>query len=157
MKAGARYAYKGKMLGRYTVEVLSVTEDEAPAREVQKTGNSVVGDLVGDALYRRGDDGITAFRTITTPLGRGNEKMEAVLRFPLKVGSSWKDDEVTYKVGARGVTVRVPAGEFKNCVRIDGYMRGKKIDIASRWYAPGVGLVKDGMRGGLVKVTGVGT
>ncbi|WP_242334588.1 hypothetical protein [Anaeromyxobacter sp. SG66] len=155
MKAGARYEYQGKM-GKFTVEVLTATEDEARTREVQKTGNSVIGDLVGDALYRQGNDGVTAFRAITSPLGR-NEKMEAVLRFPLKVGSKWKDDEnVVYKVGARGVTVKVPAGEFKNCVRIDIYYRGKKMD-ASRWYAPGVGLVKDGMRGDLVKVSGIGT
>lgn len=58
-----------------------------------------------------------------------------------------------YAIAGRDVSVQTPAGNFSNCVRVDGkghintdvgnYIGQVSIDIeTSDWYAPGVGLVK---------------
>lgn len=61
--------------------------------------------------------------------------------------------ELAMSIGARDETVSVPAGNFANCIRVDGIgKRSVRTDRGNasakvvvehhEWYAPGVGLVK---------------
>ena len=155
LKAGTRYDYKNGRLSSFSMEVTSSSDGEFRVRRVLKTANSVMGNIVSEGFYRRGKDGITSFMETITPV-RGNVFLEPILRFPLKVGAKWTDPEgeFTYRVAARGLTVKVPAGEFKNCVRINAIYNRDGKRASSLWFAPGVGIVKDDLVwGDLVRIT----
>jgi hypothetical protein len=49
-----------------------------------------------------------------------------------------------------GITITVPAGTFKDCVRVREYSLTNPSDVTDKWYCPGVGLVKDTSDGELV-------
>lgn len=49
-----------------------------------------------------------------------------------------------------GITMTVPAGTFKDCVRTREYSLTNPSDITDKWWCPGVGLVKDTSDGELV-------
>jgi len=49
-----------------------------------------------------------------------------------------------------GITITVPAGTFKDCVRTREYSLTNPSDITDKWWCPGVGLVKDTSDGELV-------
>ena len=86
------------------------------------------------------------FRSAETEQRRSllNEKetlSEVILRSPLKQGETWQSGGVTYFIEAVGQTVSVPAGNYKDVVRV------KMSQTISTWinrdsYAPGVGLVR---------------
>jgi hypothetical protein len=82
----------------------------------------------------------------------------------LSDGASWDSNTQAFRVGDHGFkvsfrhtvsiersTIKVPAGDFENCVRVDtsstegpnsGYQPGEELVFYySDWYAPGVGLV----------------
>ena len=97
-----------------------------------------------------------------------------VLKFPIKLGMNWKsksktylilrryayfdyrattDFDLNYTITSLNETIKVPAGKFKNCIKLSGI--GKTTFIGDReigsinisiqtteWYAPNVGLVK---------------
>lgn len=109
---------------------------------------------------------------------RPAEAEQYVLKYPLAAGTSWPvvsqtyllrrqifsptavimvpitvPIEVTYTIEATDDVVRVPAGVFRNCLRIRGAAAsvrdlGERIGDAevrvdaTEWFAPGVGLVK---------------
>jgi uncharacterized membrane protein YkoI len=50
----------------------------------------------------------------------------------------------------KGITITVPAGTFKDCVRAREYSLTNPSDITDKWYCPGVGIVKDTSDGELV-------
>jgi uncharacterized membrane protein YkoI len=50
----------------------------------------------------------------------------------------------------KGITITVPAGTFKDCVRTREYSLTNPSDITDKWYCPGVGIVKDTSDGELV-------
>jgi uncharacterized membrane protein YkoI len=49
-----------------------------------------------------------------------------------------------------GITVTVPAGTFKDCVRAREYSLTNPSDVTDKWYCKGVGIVKDSSDGELV-------
>ncbi|MGH8646720.1 MAG: PepSY domain-containing protein [Gammaproteobacteria bacterium] len=49
-----------------------------------------------------------------------------------------------------GITITVPAGTFKDCVRVREYSLTNPSDITDKWWCPGVGIVKDTSDGELV-------
>jgi uncharacterized membrane protein YkoI len=49
-----------------------------------------------------------------------------------------------------GITITVPAGTFKDCVRTRENSLTNPSDITDKWWCPGVGLVKDTSDGELV-------
>lgn len=49
-----------------------------------------------------------------------------------------------------GLTVTVPAGTFKDCVRAREYSLTNPSDVTDKWYCKGVGIVKDSSDGELV-------
>jgi len=86
-----------------------------------------------------------------------------IIRYPIKIGTSWEvearskllnDAPMILKTTIEAIDdiVTVPAGTFKNCLRIkaEGVIRkeelGNEIIVnieGYRWYAPGVGFIKD--------------
>ena len=50
----------------------------------------------------------------------------------------------------KGITITVPAGTFKDCVRVREYSLTNPSDITDKWWCPGVGIVKDTSDGELV-------
>ena len=50
----------------------------------------------------------------------------------------------------KGITITVPAGTFKDCVRTREYSLTNPSDITDKWWCPGVGIVKDTSDGELV-------
>jgi hypothetical protein len=151
---GSRYEYKG--IGSAVVEVTSAYLNQGHFLESLKLADPAAGEIVTDVLYGRSPAGVTAHRTLVrSPLGEaGTESSEELLRFPLKAGSRWTlSNGDVYVIGATGLTVNVPAGVFKDCVRVDVLLSGKF--TPRRWFAPGVGLVKDALLGELVRVEGL--
>ena len=74
-------------------------------------------------------------------LGEKSNTLEVIMRAPLRQGDTWQSSGNTYIVEAVAGTVTVPAGTYRDVVRI------KKSQTGSKWtttdsYAPGVGLVR---------------
>lgn len=129
--------------------------------------------------YVAQDDGIRL--AAEHPAGGETVTEEAgqyALKYPLKPGTSWPVGsqtyllrrqvfsltavimvpitvpiEVTYTIEATDDTVRVPAGVFRNCLRVHGTaasvrdlgdrLGNAEVQVdATEWFAPGVGLVK---------------
>ncbi|WP_243316706.1 hypothetical protein [Geothrix paludis] len=155
---GARYEYKG-IMGLVTVEIVEAVTGEATYR--QTIQNAIPGGpsvIKSSGVFRVNDTGLTEIQQAGPRPGSQNVR----LRFPLKVGTKWLEPNPNLpgqmflnKVAAVGVTVKVPAGVFKNCVRIDHFGSDGRKNYSS-WYAPGVGLVKDGVFGDLLRLSGVG-
>jgi len=71
--------------------------------------------------------------------------------FSRRVGKSWImelaglggcEDGATVTIGARDEVIRVPAGEFKQVIRIEFITRCADAGITQEWFAPGVGLIR---------------
>lgn len=137
-----RYQAKGKE-AVYLVSNVQVRDNNMAQTAVLETHSSVLGNFTYRILVSRGSDGITEFRVSTLPFGGERESLSAVLRFPLKVGKTWKDESTgaTQKVVSLRATVEVPAGTYSNCLEIATTYKGAR--IGSTFYAPGVGMVKD--------------
>jgi hypothetical protein len=66
------------------------------------------------------------------------------LKLPHKPGQSWSDDDygINAKLMAQGPEkIKVPAGEF-DCIRVEYRDDRDPEPTQTRWYAPGVGMVK---------------
>lgn len=63
------------------------------------------------------------------------------LKGPLRVGTTWEDDDGTYKITALDKTVTVPAGAFAHCLEVTNRRKGGKATVITL-YAPGVGVVQ---------------
>ncbi len=62
---------------------------------------------------------------------------------PLAVGLDWGAPPRNYRVAALDAEVSVPGGTFKNCLRITYLIAGGDAGSGERFYAPGVGYVKE--------------
>tara|TARA_B100001093_G_C26692611_1_gene955481 strand:- start:308 stop:1009 length:702 start_codon:yes stop_codon:yes gene_type:complete len=108
-----------------------------------------------------------------SPLIYEKEK-KYVLKYPIKVGEKWSsqsktfliirrypyfdyrattDFEIDYEITSVNETVKVPAGKFNKCIKIEGkgnatFIGDREIGLikiaikTTEWFAPGVGLVK---------------
>ena len=97
-----------------------------------------------------------------------------VLKYPIEVGNKWNsqsktflilrrypyfdyrattDFKINYEIKSVNETIKVPAGKFKNCVKLEGkgnatFIGDREIGLikisinTTEWYAPGVGLIK---------------
>ncbi len=89
-----------------------------------------------------------------TVLERGdNGKDYLWYEFGGRVGKSWVmelapgdaprcEDGASLRIGARDEVVTVPAGQFKQVVRIDFMTKCADAGITREWFAPGVGLIR---------------
>lgn len=127
--------------------------------------------------FRVSDRGIErmAHKGMADPAPRPDPPGRFVLKAPVRVGESWQSSTVpyllmrrhefprelrhrgpitmTYTIEAVDDTVDVPAGTFRDCVRVRGIaeipmnadpVRGPESVpvVTTEWYAPGVGLVR---------------
>jgi hypothetical protein len=63
------------------------------------------------------------------------------LKGPLRVGTTWEDEDGEYEITALDKTVTVPAGTFAPCLEVTNRRKGGKA-IVITLYAPGVGVVQ---------------
>ena len=89
-----------------------------------------------------------------TVLERGdNGKDYLWYEFGGRVGKSWVmelasgdaptcEDGASLRIGARDEVVTVPAGQFKQVIRIDFMTKCADAGITREWFAPGVGLIR---------------
>lgn len=60
---------------------------------------------------------------------------------PLRIGTTWDDEDGTYEITALDETVTVPAGTFSHCLEVTNRRKGGKATVVTL-YAPGVGVVQ---------------
>jgi hypothetical protein len=77
-----------------------------------------------------------------------HDRSRRLLCVPLQVGRTWisvvgPSATERYEIVATGETVTVPAGTFRECVRVRSQIRAGKVDsVAELTYAPDVGPVR---------------
>jgi|SRR5438876_5847635 len=150
---------KGKVLD-ITVTSTVVGRDKLGGSDYFRIDSLRGGKLWLSEWYRSGGDGVFLGKTIDSETG---ETAETVMTPPQKVLSanlrngeswSWKAADAPVTVGSRVVgpaTIEVPAGRFDATqiaydwkIQLDG---GMSINIRQeRWFAPGVGFVKQDTR-----------
>jgi hypothetical protein len=93
-------------------------------------------------FYGENKDGIFIIgrqlsQDIKPKLYEGGE--DYLLKFPIHQGATWESHGMKTTIESIGEQITVPAGTFINCIKT------KKVSVDGevvRWYAPGVGLVK---------------
>jgi hypothetical protein len=96
----------------------------------------VASTFSGTVLERGSDGGDYLWYQFGGQVGRS-----WVMRFPPGAPSSCEDG-ATLSIGARNQVVSVPAGEFKQVIRIDFMTPCADAGITAEWFAPGVGLIR---------------
>jgi len=83
-----------------------------------------------------------------------NPPFRYVLKYPIRVGTTWDDFAVdrqapNWRVHLKSTiesinqTVTVPAGTFARCLKVKSVGSTGRISVQqSKWYAPGVGMIK---------------
>lgn len=71
------------------------------------------------------------------------EDADKVLALPLKVGARWDARERAYEIVSLDEVVSTPAGLFPACVKVQYLIAGGDAGSGARYYAPGIGLVKE--------------
>ena len=85
-------------------------------------------------------------------LGKDTQTPGVLLPAHPKVGDKFKSEDVSKKISETDViislseTVTVPAGTYKNCLKIAEHPVGE--DVEFKYYAPGVGVVREVPAGG---------
>lgn len=105
-----------------TVHMLTTTTWQTPQGESRSANE--------DVLYEKTSGEIRA----TFP----NQSPDVVLKFPLVAGSTWPYKAGTAILAQEAATT--PFGAFPNAVKVSAKTRGGATE--TRWYAPGVGLVR---------------
>jgi len=67
--------------------------------------------------------------------------------FPLSIGAKWQSEAGDEQVVSFSSRIKVPAGNFYNCLKVSVALGGGDAGSASRFYAPGVGLVYENVSG----------
>lgn len=166
----------GKFKGIYALEMLEPDIKEGRKIHVART---IDGELLYYTVSDRGVKRIGSEKTVDRNTTYSGEE-RYVFRYPKQVGTEWEAVTVskaliktgppqktefhirarvpvTVRIESMNDTVRVPAGTFHNCMRVnvsgDGFINAGnyvgrtivKVEETS-WYAPGVGLVRSERR-----------
>src|SRR5207245_5034093 len=83
------------------------------------------------------NEGIKRFAQETT----NKDNPPFFLKGPLRVGTTWEDEDGTYEITALDQSVTVPAGTFTHCLEVTNRRKGGKATVVTL-YAPGVGVVR---------------
>ncbi len=156
--------------GNWWIYGMSVKDPDAPDITIKVTGKAKIDGVncfiyetsVGNRINRRdylevrpGDGIYSRKREIFTPMGPKEffpQPPDLLLKFPLKNGLSWEwEDNSLKKLKGFNIfeitgneIVKTEAGDF-NCFRLEVYQentRGDKLKTI-RWFAKGVGMVKE--------------
>ena len=145
-----------------------ITNEEITVFPIQRENNSIY-------FYTKSKNGISRigvqFSGNKNIIFEKNKRF--VIKYPLKKGSSWNsmsktyltlrrypyfdykaitDFEISNQIISTNEIVKVPAGEFKNCIQIKGLGETNFVDreigsikikiLTNEWYAPNIGLIK---------------
>ena len=134
LKKGLRLEYRTQNAsgaGTMTIEVLSVLEGKgvvkARLRRTTEWGKEKTSDEY-DAL--RDATGVY--------LGADPE-----FPIPVKVGRKWDRYPNAYEIEDLKAVTTVPAGTFRNCLKVGYLIGGGDAGSGARYYAPGVGFVRE--------------
>lgn len=150
LSVGNRWVYERTNAGGRSTWKVEVTGRVSPGRN--RSYFSLSGYFMGPPRLVRSD--LASAVTEYHPSGR-TDNLWYLLTAP--VGTTWQlklepspmanpmPDCISgskLRLAARGEVVRVPAGEFRDVVRVDFQSPCADAGIASEWFAPGVGLVR---------------
>ncbi|HSR62600.1 MAG TPA: hypothetical protein VLN56_04260 [Gammaproteobacteria bacterium] len=162
----------GRFKGIYALEMLETEEKEGREIYIART---IDGELIFYTVDEQGVKRSGSEKTVDRNTTYSGEELY-VFRYPLKEGTEWESVTVSkaliktgppqktefhirarvpvsVRIESMHDTVRVPAGTFRNCMRVvlsgDSFINagnyvGRTIVKVkeTNWYAPGVGLVK---------------
>jgi len=162
----------GRFRGTYALEMLATEEKEGRKRYIART---IDGELIYYTVDDKGVKRIGSEKTVDRNTTYSGEE-RYVFHYPLVEGTEWESVTVSralIKTGPPQKTefhirarvpvsvsiesmndiVRVPAGTFRNCIRVvlsgdsfvnaGNYVGRTIVNVKeTNWYAPGVGLVK---------------
>jgi hypothetical protein len=143
-KVGARWVYKwsqDKDKNAEVVEVVSAVEENEGARIITVSRVNENGKLIPSVQWLVTDAGL--FRTKRF-FGRPDKRPTTLLQLPHSPGQTWtlEDTDPQVTMTAQGPErVKVPAGEYE-AIRVEQRDERSPDPQVTRWYAPGVGLVK---------------
>lgn len=144
---GFRWVYLVQGVGESHTREVRVLMPENPSDRAGFPIQGYLGGLQATHLIKSGDDS----SIVETGAG-GVEYLW--YRFGAEVGESWVmrigpggsadcEDGVTLTMAAKDEVVSVPAGEFRDVIRIDRQrLLCADAGIVSEWFAPGVGLIR---------------
>lgn len=132
LESGTRLEYESKTpssMGILTIEVLFVTK--APGLIEAECRRTVLRDgktAVSDFKIQKNETGVFSGAVREFPL-------------PAKPGQTWQAYPRSYEIAADDATVTVPAGVFKNCLKVSYLIAEGDGGEGERFYAPGVGFI----------------
>jgi len=134
---------------RWVYEIQDRTDSAPPAEEHWEVIREEQGAFV--LRIRQSDLTTGGFEESFIPTNEGvkrfaretkdREHPPFFLKGPLRVGTTWEDDDGTYEITALNKTVTVPAGTFAHCLEVTNRRKGGKATVITL-YAPGVGVVQ---------------
>lgn len=156
LKPGLTWTYE-VVSDKHPTKKVSVTN--MPSREIKglkltprksEAGGQTSYFLIGSderGIYRYGEQKSENSEPIVT------KPRDYYIKNPVSVGTTWDtatklgNDEVTINLTMESLsdTVKVPAGTYKDCLKIKHVGGNQKKDLileAYEWYAPNVGLIK---------------
>lgn len=150
------YSFKGKRGSKTIITKQFIVDNSAVFFAVDEDDIAAHNPIIGSGLpglgaYLRTDKGIATFHCTwkrELSMLRPSE-MQLMLEFPLRKDSVTEladydgEREITLRV-AGFETVKVPAGSFRNCARIDvekKWRSGEQYN-STFWLAPGIGVAK---------------
>ena len=144
-----KYQGEGNEYASFDREVLFIQENKGQIRENN-------GGTVSAAVFQVTDNKVTRIFFQGEAYGETNfldeESNEnvVVLQKPLEVGTSWDEPNGTREIVSIDTTVDTPAGEFKDCIKIQITAEDSTL---FEYYKNGVGMVKREFISGETQVT----
>jgi hypothetical protein len=144
---GAKWVYiwkseSGKEKDREVVEIVTDVKDGKDGAKFVRIGRIVDDEWTFPTeVFEVSDQGL--FKTENL-IGRQLRHPLCDLKLPHKKGQSWSNGKsnLNDKLTAQGPEkIKVPAGEF-DCIRVEYRDDRDPEPTQTRWYAPGVGMVK---------------
>lgn len=135
LKRGQTRRYRSRAPGEgqaeYTVETVSVTSvPRGPASATMRNVVHTRPPQVSEYEVDKNDAGVF-------------ERGEKALPLPPRVGAAWDAGGRAYEIVADQEVVSTPAGLFIDCLKVQYLIAGGDAGGGTRYYAPGVGLVKE--------------
>lgn len=134
---------------RWVYEIQDRTDGAPPAEEYWEVTREEQGAFV--LRIRPSDLTTGGFEESFIPTNEGvkrfaretkdKEHPPFFLKGPLRVGTTWEDEDGEYEITALDKTVTVPAGAFSHCLEVTNRRKGGKATVITL-YAPGVGVVQ---------------
>jgi hypothetical protein len=131
LKPGMRLDYAVRRAGETRTLVVEHSAGERGGVRVRRTWTSEDGSVETDASRgERRADGVYVDGELALPL-------------PVRPGAAWSLPPRSFRAADLDAAAETPAGRFSGCLRVDYMIGGGDGGCGERWYAPGVGLVRE--------------